>query len=82
MSVRGGIADILNALAHGSMLLCYSKGLHHIQAPGEPYRLFKKAEISFELVDPHLQKAKWRKKKKLFKMAVVRDLEARMREHA
>ena len=34
MSVRGGIADILNAVKEGRMLLAYSGGLHHVQVPG------------------------------------------------
>jgi hypothetical protein len=33
--VRGGIADILEAIPSGRMLLAYSGGLHHVQAPGE-----------------------------------------------
>ena len=35
MTVRGGIADILEAIPSGPMLIAYSGGLHHVQAPGE-----------------------------------------------
>jgi len=35
MTVRGGIADILEVLPDGRMLVVYSGGLHHIQVPGE-----------------------------------------------
>jgi 1-acyl-sn-glycerol-3-phosphate acyltransferase len=35
MTVRGGIADILEALPDGRILAVYSGGLHHIQVPGE-----------------------------------------------
>ena len=34
MTVRGGIADILETIGEGRMLLAYSGGLHHVQAPG------------------------------------------------
>ncbi|HEX2254548.1 MAG TPA: 1-acyl-sn-glycerol-3-phosphate acyltransferase [Thermoanaerobaculia bacterium] len=52
MSVRGGIADLLQAIPEGRMLLAYSGGLHHVQAPGEHLpRLFRTVRMSFELVD-------------------------------
>src|SRR5690606_9625185 len=35
MSVRGGVADILERLEQGKLLFVYSGGLHHIQCPGE-----------------------------------------------
>jgi 1-acyl-sn-glycerol-3-phosphate acyltransferase len=82
MSVRGGIADILKALPSGKMILCYSGGLHHIQAPGDRFpRLFQTARIRYELVDIEAYKAELHKREEPFKIAVVRDLEARMRTH-
>ena len=43
MTVRGGIADILETMGEGRLLIAYSGGLHHVQAPGERYpRLFKR----------------------------------------
>ena len=36
MTVRGGIADILETMGEGRMLLAYSGGLHHIQVAGRP----------------------------------------------
>jgi 1-acyl-sn-glycerol-3-phosphate acyltransferase len=82
MSVRGGVSDILNSIQQGKMLLCYSGGLHHIQAPGERFpRVFQSAQVCYEVVDI----AQYRKQLSLrpepFKMAVVRDLEARMKRH-
>jgi len=45
MTVRGGIADILDALPGGRMLIAYMGGLHHIQVPGEllptPFKTIK-----------------------------------------
>lgn len=52
MTVRAGIADILLATPGGRLLLGYSAGLHHVQAPGEKLpRLFKTVRIAFEVVD-------------------------------
>lgn len=52
MTVRGGIADILDEIPGGRFLLAYSAGLHHIQAPGEKLpRLFKTARMKLENLD-------------------------------
>lgn len=52
MTVRGGIADILESIGAGRMLLAYSGGLHHVQAPGERFpRLWKTIRMRLELVD-------------------------------
>lgn len=51
MTVRGGIADILDGLDNGKALFVYSGGLHHIQAPGEKLpKLFKKVKVNLELL--------------------------------
>jgi hypothetical protein len=52
MTVRGGIADILESITAGRMLLAYSGGLHHVQVPGERLpRLWKTIHMRLELVD-------------------------------
>lgn len=52
MTVRAGIADIILSRDNGSLLLAYSKGLHHVFAPGDIFpKLFRKIEISFEKID-------------------------------
>jgi len=52
MTVRGGIADILEATTTGRMLLAYSGGLHHIQAPGDRWpRLFRTVWLNLETVE-------------------------------
>jgi len=52
MTIRGGVADILEVLPNGRMLIVYSGGLHHIQAPGELLpRLFKPLYCRLEMVD-------------------------------
>jgi 1-acyl-sn-glycerol-3-phosphate acyltransferase len=81
MTVRGGIADILESIAAGRMLLAYSGGLHHVQAPGERFpRLWKTIRMRLELVDIAAYRAEllagpggaagW-------KRAVIADLERR-----
>ena len=80
MTVRGGIADILEAIREGRMLLAYSGGLHHVQAPGERLpRLLKTIRLRLESVDV----ARYRERllaeagPKGFRRAVVADLERR-----
>ncbi len=52
MTVRGGIADILEALPDGRMLVVYSGGLHHIQVPGELLPTpFKTIRCRMEMID-------------------------------
>lgn len=35
LTVRGGVAEILEAIPHGLMVIAYSGGLHHVQIPGQ-----------------------------------------------
>lgn len=52
MTVRGGIADILDALPDGRILAVYSGGLHHIQVPGELLPTpFKTIRCRLEMID-------------------------------
>jgi hypothetical protein len=52
MTVRGGVADIIENLHDGGMILCLSGGLHHVQAPGQTFpRLFKKIKMNLAFYD-------------------------------
>ena len=52
MTVRGGIADIIETIGEGRMLFAYSGGLHHVQMPGERFpHLFKRIRMNLEVVD-------------------------------
>jgi hypothetical protein len=52
MTVRGGVADILDAVQEGNMILGYSGGLHHVQHPGERFpRVFKTIRMNLEAID-------------------------------
>lgn len=83
LTVRGGIADVIEAVGEGRMLLAYSGGLHHVQAPGERLpRLFKKVRMNLELVDigAYRRELLERAGPRGYRRAVVRDLERRRDE--
>lgn len=85
MTVRGGIADILQAIPRGKMLLAYSGGLHHVHAPGDARpRLFRTVRLRIELVDiPAYRRAMEDRAAREggFKAAVVADLTRRRDRH-
>jgi 1-acyl-sn-glycerol-3-phosphate acyltransferase len=83
MTVRGGIADILEVLPDGRMLAVYSGGLHHIQVPGELLPTpFKTIRCRMEMVNI----AKYKKElaenypELSFRGAVIADLTRRRDE--
>jgi hypothetical protein len=80
MTVRGGIADIMQCLDGGRMLIAYSGGLHHVQAPGQHLpRLFKTLRMRLEEVDIAEYKREHgaAEDPQQFKINVKRDLELR-----
>jgi hypothetical protein len=81
MTVRGGIADILQSIPEGRMLLTYSAGLHHVQIPGQRKfpRLFKTLRMRLETVDigEYRDRLMSRYGPDGFKQALIRDLESR-----
>jgi 1-acyl-sn-glycerol-3-phosphate acyltransferase len=85
MTVRGGIADLLEAIDSGPMLLAYSGGLHHVQAPGEHLpRLFRRIRMAMEVVEIAGYRAERLAEaggEAGFKRAVVADLERRRDRH-
>lgn len=82
MTVRGGIADLIEAIPEGKMLLAYSQGLHHVQIPDQSLlpRLFQPLRMRLEALDVAEYRAALRANgatgKKLV-TAVVADLTAR-----
>ena len=80
LTVRAGIADILEALPSGRMLLLYNGGMHHIQVPGEGWpKLFKPMRVRFELVDiaRYKQEVMRQEGVETFQQAVIQDLTRR-----
>lgn len=51
--VRTGIADLIETIPEGKLLLAYSQGLHHIQIPDHDRfpRLFRPVRMRFEILD-------------------------------
>lgn len=84
MTVRGGIADILEAVPAGRLFLAYSGGLHHVHAPGERLpRLFRRVSLAADVVDIPTYRAelKARYGEEAFRGAVIEDLTRRRDEH-
>jgi len=80
MTVRGGIADILESIGEGRMLLAYSGGLHHVQVPGERWpRLFRTIRMRLEVLDlgAYHRELLAQAGPEGFKKAVIADLERR-----
>jgi hypothetical protein len=80
MTVRGGIADLLEVIPKGRMLMAYSGGMHHVQAPGERIpRLFKTLRMRLQLIDIARYRRDHRRRSggQNFKQAIVQDLESR-----
>ena len=82
MTVRPGIAEVLNHLDEGNMLIIYSGGLHHIQSPGQGFpNLFKKLSFRFEAIPIRQYKESMGHGAKGFTKNVVSDLEKRRDVH-
>jgi Acyltransferase len=84
MTVRGGIADILQAVHEGRMLIAYSGGLHHVQIPGRFPRIFKTVRLRVENVDiaEYIAEITRRGGEEEFKKNVMKDLDSRRDQYA
>lgn len=80
MSVRSGVAEIVEQMSEGYLLIAYSGGLHHIQVPGQLLpKLFKKITVNFELIKISDYKLNFTSEGIPFRREVIADLESRMR---
>ena len=80
MSIRSGIAEIINEINEGNMLIAYSGGLHHVQHPGEHFpRLFKNLYLNLEVLDILDYKAQFDTTGVPFRRDIVNDLESRLK---
>ncbi len=80
MSVKGGVADVLKKIDHGKMVIAYSGGLHHVQAPGDRFpKLFKNIGLGIEQIDIARYKRTYGGPD--FRTAVIHDLEDRLKLH-
>jgi hypothetical protein len=82
MTVRGGVADVLQALGHGRMLIAYSGGLHHVQVPGHVPNVFETVGLRVEILEiaDYIREMTERGGSEQFKRNVIKDLEWR-RDH-
>lgn len=79
MTVRGGVADIIDTIDDGSMVLCFSGGLHHVQAPGQHYpHLFKTIKMNLSYHDIKEYKSQFHGETRERKLKIVRDLQLRL----
>jgi 1-acyl-sn-glycerol-3-phosphate acyltransferase len=82
MTVKGGVADVLEMINEGNMLLAYSGGLHHVQAPGQFMpRLFKTLKMNIELIDIPTYKKQFNTEGVQWKKDVVKDMQLRMEKN-
>ncbi len=80
MSIRGGVADILEMLPDGDMVILYSGGLHHVQVPGQGLpKLFKRIRMQCEKLNIATYVEQMKQMPDVpYKKAVVKDMEARL----
>ncbi len=82
MTVRGGVADILEMLPGGEMVIIYSAGLHHVQIPGQGLpKLFKRIQMQCEKINIQEYVKQMREVAgTTYKKAVINDMEARLKQ--
>lgn len=79
MTVRAGIADIIESMEDGVMLLCLSGGLHHVQSPGEHYpKLFKTISMNLVRLDIKEYKSQFTGSSRERKLSMIHDLQRRL----
>lgn len=75
MTVKGGVAEVIEAIGTGRMILAYSGGLHHVFPPGATRpRLFRTLSLRLESLDIAAYVEQKRQEPGSFTEAVVRDL--------
>ncbi len=79
MTIKGGIADILEKIDTGYLLLAHSGGLHHVQVPGQRLpKLFKKISMSLVFINIQEYKAHFQGTSQEIKAMIVGDLQKRL----
>lgn len=79
MTVRGGVADIIQSMDDGIMLICLSGGLHHVQAPGQHIpSFFKTISMNIQYIDIKEYKKQFPEDYWERKLAIVQDLQRRL----
>lgn len=83
MTVRGGVADILQVKQHGKILFVYSGGLHHIHTPGDKFPcVFKTITANAQMMDIQTYKDSLPLEAEHdFREQVVLDMQKRLETH-
>lgn len=82
MTVRSGVADILEHLKDGNILVAYSGGLHHVQKPGElKPNLFQTLKLNIEVLDIDTYKSQFNTEGIQWKRDVVDDFQKRLEKN-
>lgn len=80
MSVRSGVAEIIDVIDEGRIAIAYSGGLHHVQHPGQHFpKLFQTIKLNIEVLEIHDYKALFNSDGIQFRKDIVADLETRVR---
>jgi hypothetical protein len=79
MSIRGGVADIIERIDQGTMLICHSGGLHHIQKPGQTLpRLFQPLRMHVTALDLPSYRKRFSENPRERKIQMTADLQQRL----
>jgi 1-acyl-sn-glycerol-3-phosphate acyltransferase len=79
MTIRAGVADIIERLDGGMLLICHSGGLHHIQKPGQTFpRLFQPIRMHVTEIPILEYKARFEGSARERKLAIVADFQKRL----
>ncbi len=83
MSVRSGIGEIVSELESGEILFLYStKGLHHVQAPGQFLpRIFKTVNFHIETIEISEYKNQVKDNDEVLRKAIVKDMNQRLKKY-
>lgn len=87
MTLRGGVAEVLQAMPVGRMLVIYSGGMHHVQIPGEDRfpKLFRNIYSRCEMLDLATYRRDCLQESldasETFRDTVIKDLSARRNRH-
>ena len=82
MTVRGGVADVLQKKQTGKVMFVYSGGLHHVHAPGDHFPAFwQTIKAQAEIVDISTYKAQLPSHPdRDFRDEVMSDLQRRLKQ--
>jgi 1-acyl-sn-glycerol-3-phosphate acyltransferase len=79
MSIRAGVADIIDRLGPGTILICHSGGLHHIQKPGQLVpRVFQPIRMHVTALDCVQYKKRFSEQARERKIQIVADFQSRL----